>query len=389
MQFTENFSFLRVINILTFQSLLMKYLFTILLIVLFSTSALSQSLSVAPASGHANLNQSDFSLFDGAISVSSSQITIGNETIYQPSSWSVSPEGKKIGTLEPIVNLNLIQYDYRGNKLSEKELEFFDTSDETIAIYQFDNGKVITRDNVANFTFFAPGGVTLFSVSNSSQSSGGERVSELASDPSGKTVVLYNPVISYGNNRGSRSSIIFGENERKEFFRSDREEIKTLSVSSDGSYILILTSGAGSEKAHIFDRFGNTLNEISLDEGQTGLSISKGGEYLTSYSRGRVQVYNILNGERIGSTSSRNPVLYAQYIPEDETIIALGGSYSNRLISEPMITAVHVSKRQIARQDITVSLSAISLKKVAVNRQASGRYKMKGLNKDLEITARF
>src|SRR5690625_6425982 len=65
----------------------------------------------------------------------------------------------------------------------------------------------------------------LFSISNSSGSQSGERPSELAADPSGITIALYNPAISYGETTGSRAVLVYGENDTDQFFSSENQEI--------------------------------------------------------------------------------------------------------------------------------------------------------------------
>jgi hypothetical protein len=389
MQFIEKFSFFRGINITTFQTLSMKYLTIILLFSFVSLQAMAQSVSISPVSEHSGFSQSEFPLYNGSLSVTSTQLRIGSTDIFQPSVWARSTSGKKVGVLKPVTSLKLFQYDYQGNKLFEKELEFFDSSDNTLNIYQFDDGRAVARDNVANFTFFASDGAIVHSVSNSSQSPDGERESRLASDSKGSTFVLYNPVISYGGTTGSRARVVFKKEDSEIFYRSESREIKQVKVSRSGSFITMLTSGGGEDSAHIFDRFGNNIFELELADGQQGLSLSENGEFLTVYSRGRVQVFNTLSGETVGSTSPRNPVLFAEYVPEDEVILILAGSYSGNSISSPVMTAVSVSQRQIANRDIGFSLSAIDLDQIDVIRSGAGQFYMRGLNKELNISTQF
>jgi hypothetical protein len=368
----------------------MKFVFAFLFSVHITGTAFSQSVSVSAVAEHSGFSQSQFPLASGHIEVSPDQLTIGSTDVFRPAAWAISPKGNRVGVVKAEAALNYMQLGSTGSRLTQTELEFFDTTDRTLAVFQFDDGRAIVRDNVANFTFFDAGGKILYSVSNSTQSPEGERISLLAADPSGKTVVLYNPVISLGGGAtGSRARLVFGEDDHDIFFRSDSREIEQLRVSADGSYITMLTKSGSSQRAHIFDRFGNELFTMDPDDTQLGISLSGRGEYLTTYSRGRVQVYNMITGERVGSTSSRNPVLYATFIPQDESIIAFGGNLNNGTISNPTVTVIHVGRRQIAREDLNMNLAAIDLNQLEIEREGANRFLLKGLNRNLRIQSSF
>lgn len=359
-------------------------------ILLFSAGSISaQSISVTAVQEHSSISQSQFPLFNGALSYSNNSISAGSVEFFQPETWGVSPKGTKISLLKSETVMNLISTDYEGNQLYQKELEFFEPGDGTLGIFPFDDGRVMTRDNVANFTLFDASGERIYSISNSTQSQDGERPSRLASDRYGQTVVFYNPVINYGDTRGSRARVIFGEEDDREFFRDNEREIAQANVTKSGSFITLLTKGSGDDRVHIYDRFGNMLTEFDIDPEQRGVTLHEKGEFLTTYTRGRVQVYNIVTGERLGSTSSRNPVLYATYLPEDDLILAFGGSENNGNISEPMMTAVHIGQRQIARADIDGALSMIDPARLHIERSSANQFRLSGLNRELNISAQF
>lgn len=279
--------------------------------------------------------------------------------------------------------------DEEGNTLSDTELEFFDATDRSIAVFQFSDGRAVVRDNIANFTFFDAAGSQQYSISNSSQSSDGESVSELAADPAGKTIVLYNPVISYGSTTGSRARLVIGEEDAVGFYRSDDREIKQLKVTDDGLFISVLTTGGSGDHVNIFDRFGNELYNSELDNGRAGVTLSGMGEFLTVYGEGRVQVYNINTNQSIGSSSSQTPLLYGVYIPEDQTILAYGGNLSGETVSNASIVAVHVGKRQIARSDLPGSPVLRNPDEISIQRNSSNSYRLKGLNRHLNIKTSF
>jgi len=390
MHFIEKLSFFRANNITTLLLDLMKYLkllFVLSIISLFGITLQARQLTIQSSEEHSGNSAQQFPLDDGLLDIDRGYYSIEEEGILNPESWSISYGGKKVSFLEnrdgSVFYSTILS---SGEKSAEANLEFFDTQDETMKVYAFDDGRAVTRDNVANFTFYAPDGDVLFSQSNSSQSTDGERESQLASDAEGQTVVLYNPIISFGNTRGSQARVIFNENDSDRFFNSQSTEIKDLKVSENGSFITILTSD---NDVYLFDRFGNELNQLSFDDNQIGLNLSEDAEFLTVYSSGRVQVLNALSGERLGSTSSRSPVIYATYQPEDDTILIFGGEMQGDQIDNPMITAVSISQRQILREEINMPIAFHDLKKLRVTRTGSNQFRINGLNRSLLVQASF
>jgi hypothetical protein len=367
----------------------MKHLLTIVVLLFCIQTLSAQSVSVSIAEEHAGINSNQIVLKSGAASVTSAEIIVNETSIASPLSWSVSPDGNKLGIMTVNGGVSYRMVDYNGNPVADTNLEFFNASDESIAVYQFNDGRAVTRDNIANFTFFDADGTVLYSVSNSSQSSEGEQISQLAADPSGKTIVLYNPVISYGSRTGSRAQVVFGNNEVNEFYRSDSREIEQVRVTGDGSYITVLASGGGSDVAYVYDRFGNELHEMQIDSERTGVSLSGSGEYLTAYGAGRVQVFNIATGESVGSSSSRTTILYGEYVPQDDIILAFGGNVSGSTVSDASVVAVHVGQRQIARSDLSTTPAIRQSEGFSLTRLSAGRYRLSGLNQHLVIQTSF
>lgn len=390
MQFIEKLTFFRAHNITTFLHDLMKYaklLIAFTLAFTISTSLQARQLTIQPAGDHSGNSTNQFPLDNGLLEEDRGYITIGEAGIFNPESWSISFSGKKVSFLEDrdgtVYYSNFLA---TGEMASELELEFFDPADETMNVYSFDDGRAIARDNVANFSYFSASGELLYSQSNSSQSSDGERESQLASDALGQTVVLYNPVISFGDTRGSQANLLYGEEDTKRFFNSQTSEIKEIKVSQNGSFISLLTSD---NKVYLFDRFGNELAEQSFEDEQVGVSLTGDGAFLTVYSRSRVQVLSTSTGERLGSTSSRSPVVYATYEPEDDTILIFGGSIDGNQINDPMVTAVNISQRQILREEVSMPLAMHDIEKLRIDRTGASQYRLSGLNRPLIIQASF
>lgn len=367
----------------------MKYLSLLFIIMFSGISIHAQTISVTPVQQHENYGQNTFPIDNSTLRIRSNAVQIGDVSIDQPSKWAKSHKGNKVSFLMNKGSLYLVNVDASGNKISENELEFFDSTDQTLNVYSFNDGRSIVRDNVANFTFFDADGELMYSYSNSTQSVDGEMESELTSDSNGRTIVLYNPVIAYGNNTGSRANIVYGEENSYEFFRDPLKEIRQLNVSSDGAYITILAASSSESQVLLFDRFGNELYQYQTDDELEGVTLSSDANYITKYTSGRVLVYNVHTGESMGSASSRSPILYAAFIPDDETVIALGGSLSGRNISDPTITAVHLGLRQITRNEIDLNLSTLDRYSIRINRSGDGNYYLTGLNKALNLQTSY
>lgn len=260
--------------------------------------------------------------------------------------------------------------------------------DPSIKAYALNSGAVILRENIANFLFYDSFGNIQRSISNSTQSEGGEAISELSVDPAGKTVILFNPKIVSGGNTGSRAKLVTEASNPVDIFYSRDRALRTVEVSSNGELIALATMKDGADdEVTILDRFGNNLGTISFDQDVKGASFSENGLYITIYSGGRAAAFEIRNRERVGSTSFRNTsLIYANYSPEDNTIVAFTGAGSEEY-TELEAHAVNVEARKIARTDVSGSVSAIH--QPSLKRTANGQYTITGFDRTLSFRASF
>ncbi|MDR9418919.1 hypothetical protein [Gracilimonas sp.] len=264
------------------------------------------------------------------------------------------------------------------------------SGDSSVKVYAQANGNYVVRENIANFLFFNSWGDIKQSISNSSQSTEGESVSELAADPAFKTIVIYNPTIVRNGVEGSRARIVNNNFTTTNLFSSNNREIRNINVSEDGQFIGILTYQNGSDDLFsMFDRFGNGLVSISFDQTIEDAVISSNGEFVTLRSNGRVGVYSTLSGERIGSTSFRSRLVYAEFIPEDQTILALTATQSGSVLNDVEVHAINIEQRSVERQEYNSALSTTNLLPLRIEREGSDRYILKGLNKTLKLQVQF
>lgn len=260
--------------------------------------------------------------------------------------------------------------------------------DPSLQTYTFQDGSFIVRENIANFLVYDSFGRVKKSISNSTQSEGGEAISELAADQFGKTIVLFNPKVIMNGVTGSRAKIINSKNVPIDIYYSQDRELSVVDVSANGEFVAFASVKSGSDdEVQLMDRFGNILNTIVFDQPVKGVSFSENGLFVTIYSGSRAAAYEVRSGERVGSTSFRNTsVIFAGYDPSDKIIVALTAN-GNTTLSNTQLHAVNVSARKIAREDFEGSLEVVG--QVNLERIGSGRYTISGLSKELNLRASF
>lgn len=314
-----------------------------------------------------------FAAFTSSVFAQSLQVSTSTYSIQLPSA-TVDSEGVTL---------------YDGeNVLQTGSYSMPSEPDPSIKVYPLYDGSAILRENIANFLFYDTFGRVTQSISNSTQSEGGEAISELAHDPAGKTVILYNPKIVSGGNTGSRAKLVAGNSNPADIYYSGDRALRTVVVSSNGELIALASMNEGTDdQVMILDRFGNNLGVIDFDQDVKGVSFSENGLYITIYSGGRAAAYEIRSKERVGSTSFRNTsLLYANYSPEDRTIVAVTGTGSGTF-TDLEGHAVNVAARKIARTDISGSIDLMH--QPMMKRNGAGRYEINGFNQSLSMRASF
>lgn len=350
----------------------MRFLFLVATLLLIQSSATAQSISVAVDASTRSNSSTQFTMMGNTVSISgvgdlnSVSSDLATKAIFSASDISIQDEdGREL--------LNL-----------EKSL---DNEDGSSRVYVLNDGSFIVREIVSNFEFYDSFGRLKFSVNNNTNSEGGESVSELSSDPMAQTIVLYNPKIIINGQTNSRASVLKSNGTRMEFFYSDESGIRTVEVSDDANYISVITE---SNKVFLYDRYGNSLNEIDFDQDVVGATFSDNGRYITIYSGGRAAVYSVISGERQGSTSFRgSPVVKATYFPQDNVILAVTGDRTGNSLSGIQFHAINIKARKIARENFGETVGMLDAISLSFNRTRANRYSLAGLSKKLNLTASF
>jgi hypothetical protein len=202
--------------------------------------------------------------------------------------------------------------------------------------------------------------------------------------------VLYNPKIVQDGKEGSRAKIVHKNWTTSNIYFNSERAIRVVKVSDNGQFIGIVTYRPGTEDQVILtDRFGNDLVQISFDQSVEDVVISDDGEHITLRSNGRVGVYSTTSGERIGSTSFRSRLYFAEYIPEDETLIALTASQIGSVLENVELHAINIAARSIERKSYDSQLSITDLLPLDLSRTGSFRYTLSGMNKTLSLKVQF
>jgi hypothetical protein len=259
-------------------------------------------------------------------------------------------------------------------------------------VYPANNGGVLLRDNISNFTFYEREGRIAKSMSSSSQSKQGEQISQVAMSDDRKTVVIYTPKIKRGSHFASKAQLKMANGNFKDIFYSSDRFIKAVAVSDDGNMISVITAKGGTDdQAVIMDKYGNKLHTISADENLVNATFSSDNEYMTLYATGRVMVHSVADGNSLGATSFGSSVFLADYYPEDNLILALTGNYAedSGVLRNVEFRAINLEQRSITSEEFSSSLGFTEMIKPKFNRSSTNSYELIGGNKRVRIEANF
>jgi len=361
----------------------------------FTTICSGQSISISAVSNTANNNSSTFTLEDGKVTFSSNRIqflSTGN-MISGYASLGISRDLSLVGAVEDNGSAGrVVLLNSKGDNLSSFEITNITPGDPSLAIYPYNNGSVLVRDNIANFRFFDTYGEIITSVSGSSQSEGGESISEVVMSSASETVIIYTPKIKNGEGLGSQAGYLDDSmNLQNLYYNSDRY-IKHMEITENGQFVVFVTSNDDdNDQIHVTDRYGNQLSEIFSEESLKGVRLSNNAAFITAYSVNRVLVFESMSGERVGSTSFRSEVLAANYFREDNTIVALTGTFNgdSGTIENAEFHAINIEQRKVERGGYNAPLAMDEVLKTEFTRVGTNRYRLSGTNKTLEIQVSY
>ncbi len=308
-------------------------------------------------------------------------------------SYGISPDITTLGMLQrSFENSPALVLDQRADTLAAYSPSGMEASDPSLAIYPFSNGQSIIRQNIGRFAFYNALGKRQAIYSSVTGSEGGESISKLASDLAGQTVVLYNPKIVLNGGEGSRAHITQSNGNLMTFFSSSDRLIESLKVTANGQFIGLLTVKEGTNRALlVYDRFGNQLSSMQFEDAIQDFTLSESAQTLLVYSEQRALAYDLISGEKLGSTSFRSNVVHADYFSSDHLIIALTGrpNPSGKRLNNVQVHAIHLEKREITSKEWSGTLGLHPKLTPGFTRKTPNTYLLKGTSKQLNIKANF
>lgn len=367
----------------------------VLLIVLFPSFLFAQSLSLSVSAGTQSNNPSTFLLDGNKVTLTSDQLRFAHsgKTISNFVDVDVSADESIISVLKQSGEDGTISlFNSRGELLTSYATIILSSDDPSQAVYTSNNGNVLLRDNITHFTFYDTFGGIAASMSSSSQSKDGEKISQVVASENQSATVIYNPQIKRDSDLGSKAQYKQGDNNFEQIFYSRDRYLKNVTISENGDLVILLTAKSGSQdQAVIMDAYGNVLNTISVDDNLKGAAVSPGYDFITLYSNSRVMVYSMLDGNRLGSTSLSSTVFVADYFPEDNLILAVTGNYSSGsgIMNNVTFEAINLQQRSITSERLSGNLgfrSAITPKLVRIS---DDHYQLQGGSKKVNIEANF
>ncbi|MFH5883552.1 hypothetical protein ACG2F4_04500 [Halalkalibaculum sp. DA3122] len=355
----------------------------------------SQSLNISVADQTAGNQYATFGFDQQNVTISGGGISfpVNGRQFGNVLTFGVTPGYRAVGILQNSMDgAKSLLLNTAADTLAAYSTISLNYSDPSLGIYPFDSGEVLLRNNIANFTLYNSMGAIITSGSSGSQSERGESISEVAFDPLGKTIVMYTPKIKQENGVGSQAVILSDDNATNNIFYSGDRSIKHLSIADNGQFVVLVTEEEGTDDAAvILDRYGNELNSISSEEELDGAYFAGDNEEVLLHSRRRALVYSTLQGERLGSTSFRSPLVLAQYFSEDQTIIGVTGNKveNTDIYRDLEFHAVNLDKREIARTELDGALATDPNIDLKFLREGRGQYRLMGSNKIINLRASF
>lgn len=371
-----------------------KYLLGLLLLSITAVCS-AQSLSVNAVDNTARNGTSIFNLEQGKISFQGGgiQFITGNTSISNYIDYGVSEDRSLLAFIKGNnKNSKVTITNSLGQPLNEFDITDLSPGDPSIAVYPANTGEVLVRDNIAAFNFYNSFGEVIRTLSSSSQSEGGEAISEAVISPTGETAVLYTPKIKRDGKLGSQVQYVDRSMNLQSLYFSTERYIKTLQVSADGQFVIFVTAKEGTDDGiHLSDRYGNDLSVLSTDENLQGAILSDDAGMVTAYSSRRVLVFDAFSGERIAGTSFGSDVIAVDYFPQDNTILAMTGSYNADTGVADILEfhAIDIERRKVERKDYDSSIGFNKAIGHRFVRLGSYRYKLVGTSKHLELRVRF
>lgn len=371
---------------------MIRILLQLIFVIALPSVLVGQSIKVSATAETSGNGMSVYSLDEGAkveLQSGSARFVDANAVSLDFSAFGISQDRSVVGVVQNRSGeAKIMLLSSTGDTLNSFPSVSLRANDPSLAIFPTNAGHALLRDNIMNFTFHNGTGVVGESISTGSGSKRGETVTEVATSSNRETTVFYTPKIKRGGTLGSKVELLMADRTTRRIFEDEARYIKSLNLSDDGGQIAIVTAAEGTaDKVVILDQYGNRIKDFTAEEDLLGAQLSADGQYVTLFSKGRVRVYNVLSGERLGSASIDSPVFAVNYFPEDERLLIAGGNYSevSGVLQNIDIKMVLLDKRAIISENYSGALRFHKALTPSFKRISSTKYELQGANKNLLI----
>lgn len=367
-------------------------LFLVLLLPLITTA---QSIDVTETPETAGNGANIYSLSDGAaVELESKEIRFVDAGFSSGfAAVGISPDRSIISLLENEQGKAVVTLlNARGDTLNKYTSISLGSSDPSLSVYPTNAGHLLLRNNIMNFTFHDELGGIGTNLSNGSSTEQGETITELVTNPDHETFILFTAKIKSGNNIGSKVQLIDPEKQLRLIFQSDDRYIKDLQLSDDGNMVTVVTAADGTDdQVLVMDKYGNEINTITADDKLEGAKLAADGKHLTLFSENRIRVYDLIQGENLGSTSLQQSVYMADYFSEDDMLVIVSGNYSSASgnLENIEVKSVDIAGRNIVSENISGMLSFHEALAPKIRRVSANQYHLEGANRELRIDVAF
>ncbi|MCH8558220.1 MAG: hypothetical protein LAT84_10370 [Balneolia bacterium] len=262
--------------------------------------------------------------------------------------------------------------------------------DPSLKLYLADNGNIIIRDNIVGFAMYDYSSLYIGRVSNASGSEEGETMSRLISSRDGSQMYVYNPRIIRGNGFSSRISRLNMTTSLDNVFVDQEREILNLTATNDGEFIFaVMSDQSGRKEVLKINSEGNVVANHRSEMSDPGFYVQPLEGTVTWFQDNQAQTYNIETGERIANAYFRQQnIVFAKYNPEDNVVITVTGSRSNRdgVIQANGIRVVDLNARELIHSDdLNHRFSFKPENEPRLHRTDRNRYQMLGVSNAVEI----
>lgn len=355
----------------------------------------AQSINVDATPATSGNGAGVFSLADGAaVELESQRIRfLGSGPTSGFAAVGISPDRSIVSLLKNNQGkAKVLLLNAKGDTLHEYTSIALGANDPSLSVYPTNAGHLLLRNNIMNFTFHDELGEIGTNLSNGSSTQQGETISELVTNPGHETFIIYTAKIKSAGMVGSKVQLIDTDKQFRRIFESGDRYIKDLQLSDDGNMVSVVTAAEGTnDQVIVMDKYGNEINTIVSEEELVGANLAADGKHLTLFSENRIRVFDLLQGENLGSTSLQQPVFMADYFSADDMLLIVSGNYSTNsgTLDNIEVKAVDLARRDIVSENISGILNFHEAFTPKIKRVSPNQYQLDGANREIKIDVAF